>query len=253
MITLVPFYKKIHNVPNKKLKHRLSFFDYEDCLKKMKETFFYHHGQENKFIVQTDYETTLKKFDTFRSNLTDLSLIESISLSNKNFIEVNQGNLVLVGADHIVCGNLNTVYEHDFDIATFIARNDFDPMHRTNIINFLFIRCDNNNHAKINKFMQHRHQIFQSLAVDERTWWGDQKSLSLLLEEKKIISNYFNDSISTQMFDGLKIKLFKYGEEYIRFPHDNLTILPNTVMIDFAGGHSVKQHFDHFYKLSLAK
>lgn len=49
------------------------------------------------------------------------------------------------------------------------------------------------------------------------------------------------------------LKLFKYGEEYIRPPQNGLSILPETVMIDFAGGESVKQHFDHFYKISLEK
>ncbi|WP_438964791.1 hypothetical protein [Winogradskyella sp.] len=226
-------------------------FNYKNALTLMKDTFDKSNPDGN-FIVQTD-ETTNLPFETFRSNLNGINLMEAIVLSHLNVVSKNLGKLILVGCDHLIPGNLEKIFEDDFDIATCIIGDTFDDQHRTNIINLVFVKNQNTKKQKqIIKFFQEQHNIFLNLPESDRLWWGDQKSLSLLLETKNIISEYYASNGKTNIFNfnKLKIKLFQYGGDQIVSSTNLQSINEKNLIIDFAGN---KINFNHVYDKIMEK
>ena len=258
MITLLPFYKELNESKvSKKLQKRIdsTTFNYRNALDLMEET-FRKNNPNGKFVVQTDLTTPLN-FQTFRTDLSGANLMESIVLSHNSAVSKNQGKLAFVGCDHLICGNLEKLFDEDFDIATCINGNVFDEQHRTNIINLVFVNIRNTKRQKrIINFFQEQYSIFKNFEEKDKLWWGDQKSLSVLLETKNIISDYYtsNGTTNTFNFDELKIKLFKYGDGHIisskNFKRKNSIILDQNLIIDFAG---YKENFNNLYSRIMEK
>jgi len=248
MIMLVPFYKTLNETKmSKKLRKRINnnHFNYLDALDKLKSTFL-KTNPKGRFVVQTDTVTKLDLSDVFRSDLTNHNLIDSIVVSNLNFIKQNQGKIILVGTDHLISGNLNNIFQEEYDIATCIIGDKFDDTHRTNIINFMFVNCNKNNHNKIIEFFEERRTVFNNFGERDKLWWGDQKSLSVMLENKSIISDYYNLKGTKTIFDynALKIKLFQYGRQEILSSVNLNNINEDNLIIDFAGN---KINFNSVY------
>lgn len=256
MITLVPFYKILNETKiSKKLKKRINNnnqFNYLDALDKLRSTFL-KTNPEGRFVVQTDTVTKLDFPDVFRSDLINCNLIEAIVISNLNFIKQNQGKIILVGTDHLISGSLDSIFQEDYDIATCVIGDQFDDTHRTNIINFMFVNSNKNNHNNIIKFFEDRKNVFNNFEERDRLWWGDQKSLSVMLETKNIISKYYESKGENNIFDynGLKIKLFQYNDNFVGGSDSKGNIAnEKSLIIDFAGN---KMNFNHVYGKIMEK
>jgi hypothetical protein len=250
LIKVVSFYKDINleQEKAKKLKAR-STFDYKECQKKLFNTFKkFNNGHE--FIVSTDLNTTLECYPRIdRHNLNGKLLMESVAIANNNFIQQEEGKIILLGADHLFCGNVNNFFEDDFDIGLLIV-DKFDESHCTNINNtIILVNSNKNNVYRIRDFFKNRLDICLKLPLNERRWFGDQKSISLLLESKNIISNYHKNKETNIIFDHLKIKLIPWGSKYLKVVNSDGTYKKDDddVLIDFCGGDEIKKFLNTVY------
>ena len=126
MITFAPFYKDLSSsseVMSDGLKERVDHFDYLNAIRRLRDTFYYYNTKDYKFVMQTDEFTQAGDIDVFRSDLSDVPLMGAIVKSNTNFVKMNEGKLILVGADHLICGNVARFFDDDFDMCFFTHTN----------------------------------------------------------------------------------------------------------------------------------
>lgn len=252
MIKIVSFYKEVSldHEKAKKLKQRISF-DYKQCQKKLFETLNKFNKGDCEFIVSTDTKTKLDDYPRIeRNNLDGKLLMESVAIANNNFIQKEQGKIVLLGADHLFCGDPKKLYEDEFDMALLIV-DSFDSSHCTNINNTMIVINSNNDNIKsIRKFFQDRLEICMKLPLADRRWYADQKSLSLLLERDNIISKYHKTKKTFYIFNGLRIKLIPWGSKYLKVVNSlgNYNKDTDDVLIDFCGKEDVKKHLNVIYQ-----
>lgn len=256
MIKFVSFYKSVGvETKSKKMSNRLGLlnFSYEKCLGYLKNMFNFAPNDKHEFIISTDSSTDLTNLGgghIIRDDLEGLLIMEAIVKSNTKFILNNQGKIVLAGADHLIVGPIDLFFEQEFDLA-FWMFPEFDPSHKQTVsMSIVLINKTIKNSKKINSFFEEREQICFNLSKREKQWYADQKSLSLLLETRNIITDYykFNNKDNLFNFDGLRIKLFKYGEDYMADVKDNgeFCLSSNTVLLDFPG-HVSKEFLDVIY------
>ena len=149
MIKIVSFYKDIdlNHEKTKKLKQRTSF-DYKECQKKLFETLQKFNKETCEFIASTDMHTKLYDYPRIeRNNLDNKLLMESVVIANNNFIQKEHGQIILLGADHLFCGNPSVLFEDQFDLG-FLIVDIFDSTHRTNINNTIVIVNSNSNNLE---------------------------------------------------------------------------------------------------------
>ena len=254
MIKLVCFYKELSSQDkSKKLVKRLDLktFTYLKCLSLLKST-FYKFNPSHQFILSTDTFSKITDLDCLiiRNDLKDLLIMEAIARANTNFILENSGKIILAGADHLICNSVEKFFEEEFDLGFWVFPT-FDPTHRLNLsMTIVLVNKNKNNSDDINDFFEQREKICFSLEKKERQWFADQKSISLLLEQKGIVSEYHTSNKEKTIFEfgKLKIKLFPYGEKYLADVGDDgrLDIKEDTVMIDFPG-HRSKEYLDAIF------
>jgi hypothetical protein len=263
MNTIVPFFR---NVPDKfkenEIQSREKFFDYKKAIEYMHKTFTKFNSTPHKFIIQSDYSTYLDNKLAYRTHLDELNLMESFVVANIDFLQNNSGNIALLAADQLFCGNVDQIFSQDFDLATITYGNDyppsgkFQPHHRTNIVNLFFVKMNDANRSLIIKFFLDRFSIYKSLPSDERLWWGDQSSVSRLLERELVLTEHFasrREKVSFN-FGGIKLLLLPYGGDHVAAiggRRNNWSEVPSQlklkssqVLIDFAGGEQIKKHFN---------
>ena len=252
MIKIVSFYKDIdlNHEKTKKLKQRTSF-DYKECQKKLFETLQKFNKETCEFIASTDMHTKLYDYPRIeRNNLDNKLLMESVVIANNNFIQKEHGQIILLGADHLFCGNPSVLFEDQFDLG-FLIVDIFDSTHRTNINNtIVIVNSNSNNLENIRKFFKDRMEIFKTLPSEDQNWFGDQKSISLLLEQESIISEYHQTKKLIQNFRGLKLKLIPWGQQYLKVVNNqgNYKKDTNDVLVDFCGGEDIKKHLNNIYQ-----
>ena len=93
-------------------------------------------------------------------------------------------------------------------------------------------------------------EIFKTLPSEDQNWFGDQKSISLLLEQESIISEYHQTKKLIQNFRGLKLKLIPWGQQYLKVVNNqgNYKKDTNDVLVDFCGGEDIKKHLNNIYQ-----
>lgn len=259
MIKFVSFYKKVgEESKSKKITRRLNLrnFTYEKCLELLYKT-FNKFNPNHAFIIATDQKTEIPKLPVtvVRDNLSNLLIMEAITRSNTNFILNNSGKIVLAGADHLICGSIENLFDEDFDLGFWIFP-DYDPSHRISVsMTIVLVNKNENNSVEIDNFFKERDKISFGLDRKERQWFADQKSISMLLETKGLITEYHKNKDIKNIFNfgNLKVKFFPYYEKkYLSDVHDDgyFEINPETVLIDFPG-HSSKEFIDIVYQKIL--
>ena len=224
---------------------------YKECQKKLFETLQKFNKETCEFIASTDMHTKLYDYPRIeRNNLDNKLLMESVVIANNNFIQKEHGQIILLGADHLFCGNPSVLFEDQFDLG-FLIVDIFDSTHRTNINNtIVIVNSNSNNLENIRKFFKDRMEIFKTLPSEDQNWFGDQKSISLLLEQESIISEYHQTKKLIQNFRGLKLKLIPWGQQYLKVVNNqgNYKKDTNDVLVDFCGGEDIKKHLNNIYQ-----
>ena len=252
MIKIVSFYKDIvlEQEKAKKLKQRMSF-NYKECQKKLFETLQKFNKGTCEFIASTEMHTKLHTYPRIeRNNLDGKLLMEAVAIANDNFMQKEQGKIIFLGADHLFCADPSIIFKDEFDIALLIV-DSFDSNHYTNINNTIVVVNSNKTNIKgIRKFFKDRLDICLQLPLQERRWYADQKSLSLLLEQENIISEYHKTKKTIYNFRGLKLKLIPWGSRYLKVVNSQGTYqkASDDVLVDFCGKEDVKKHLNNIYQ-----
>jgi hypothetical protein len=212
MISLVPFYKQLDpTVEGSEVLEMQQIFSYRDALHKMHDSLVYHNQDRINFLVATDLDTNIN-LPCYRSDLSGLNIMGSLSKSNLDVVRDVPGNKILCGADHLITGDLASMFEGNdsqyFDIA--VASKKGSSINNTAVL------VRDNNHYDVVDFFQKRLDIYQELKDSQKTWFGDQLSIQVLLTRYGIISEqattidygYFN-------VGPLKILIFHYGGPWI--------------------------------------
>lgn len=243
MITLVPFYKEVKK-DAQQIEEMKQVFDYKNALYLLKESFEKFNSEQNKhFVLATDNDTEIdSNVKCFRSDLSNMNIMESLTVSNTNYVINNSGKMVLCGVDHLICNNIEMFYDDDFDIGLFVR---WDQINNTVVL----VNKTKSNKKHINNFFKKRLECFYNLDSDTKNWFGDQRSYSNLLQEENILTRY-NENPNITMYDGfgLKIKLFNYGK-YVKpiKTGGGIKYNPTNILLDFKGPQR-KKHFNDVYK-----
>ena len=230
MIILAPFYKDTNlRLEGSEVNEMSQIFDYKQNLIRMYET-FKNFNPSYKFEITSDNHTRLKNFDVFRSNLDNLNLMESFCVSNLEYVKSRNEKLVLCGADHLINGHIDSLFDSEFDIGMAIVGN---PLR----VNNTLVLVNNTNRNKIIEFFERRYDCYKNLSTDEKLWFGDQLSYQRILESEAIL-DHSAKKLPLGLFDiaGLSIKLFQYGSTYVspikkQIPEIGVT----PIVIDFKG------------------
>lgn len=230
MIILAPFFKDLQ--PSKEgteLLEMSKVFDYKLNLSRLEHTFMMENSH-HKFEVCSDEQTKLSTKNVFRSKLTDKNIMESFCISNLEYVKLRNDKIILCGADHLINGKLDKLFDDDFDIGLAIAKK---PLRVNNTI----VLVNNKNKELVVKFFERRLAEYYALPEAEKLWYGDQLSYQRIIEKEGIFdSSLSNPPIGIFEACGLKIKLFPYGSEYVSPLKKNLFPEPSMpVIIDFKG------------------
>jgi hypothetical protein len=250
MITFAPFYKdlsKSKEIMSDGLKERVEHFDYMNAIRKLRDTFYHFNSQDHKFVVQTDEVTDTDSIDAFRTNLSEMPLMGSIVKSNTNFVHNHQGKFILVGADHLICGNVERFFDDDFDMCFFVHPKKAYVRNSVVIVN-----STSDNKTGIDDFFSHREKKYHDASNEEKLWGADMYSINRALEDRGIITKYFGDKKRNSFdYDGLKVKIMDYdGKKYIKALNKDGTLgsTQDIIVIDVKGGNYRKQFFSKAYQ-----
>jgi hypothetical protein len=249
MITFAPFYKDLSNskeIMSDNLKERVEHFDYMSAIRKLRDTFYHFNSKDHRFVIQTDEITDTESLEAFRSNLSEMPLMESIVKSNTNFVRSHQGKLILVGADHLICGNVERFFDDDFDMCFFVHPKKAYVRNSVVLVN-----SSPDNKTGIDNFFLRREEKYHEATKDEKLWGADMYSINRALEDKGIITKYFNDKKRSFFdYDGLKVKIMDYdGKKFIKALNKDGTLgnIHEIIVIDVKGGNYRKQFFSKAY------
>jgi len=250
-IKLVPFFKELNvSCESDNLKEMHSIFDYKNALQKFYNTFIkFNPGVLAEFEIATDLTTQLSFPNIFRSNLSNLNLMESLTKSNTDYVTNHTGKMILCGADHLICNNVRNFFLGEyFDIGVWM---NGDHINNTVVL----VNKNEYNRHKVNKFFVQRYDIFCGLDDKTKSWYGDQNSLTILLDRYRVINRYMKHKEKNvyKSEDGLIFKFFTYGNlvKGIRkggLLKDN----PTNILIDFKGPQR-KLAFENIYEEVMAR
>jgi hypothetical protein len=256
MITFAPFFKDLKNSKESmstELKERVDFFDYMNAISKLKDSFYEYNSKKYKFVVQTDDHTDTRGIDAFRTDLSTVPLMGAIVKSNTNFVNKNQGKLILTGADHLICGNVDKFFDEDFDLGFFVH-----PKKKYVRNSVVLVNSNDANKERIDEFFQRREDFYHASTDEEKKWGADMYSITSALQEKNIIEKYFSDK-SNHFFDynGLKVRVLDYdGKKYIKALSldKRMVVGADDILIDVKGGAYRKKFFmNAFNQLMVRK
>lgn len=228
---VAPFYKKLHNSDNQEVRDRIGVMDWQECVTMMKNSFYMFNPPDYKFIMQTDLHTEVQGIDVHRTDHGDLGLMASIVKSNTDFVLSHCDKIILTGADHLFTGNVSRFFEEDFDIAFFIGA----ARKRVNNTAVLVNANESNKKAIDDFFIQRENVFFNEVTEQVQEWGGDQSSITDLLEKNGIISEYLKSQKRDFLFNGLKIKLYHYGEHFVKpsSRDGSYKIVEKMILLDF--------------------
>lgn len=258
MINFAPFYKTMEPGEgyHKKLRKRLYEVDYLHGLKLCYDSFL-KTNPNNRFVVQTDEKTDIP-YDCHRSAISELGLMESLIVGNLNFVKDHLGKSVLVGADHLVLNPIDNFFDEEFDLGFYCA-GQFKEGAATNLSNsVVLVNANKSNHSKIVSFFQKRYDTFKTFPPESKSWWGDQLSLYVTLNETKIVDQFFSSNKTQRLFtfDGLKIKIFEYNRHYLKEVSSGGDVInpdPSDIILDFPGNNSIKKWTQKIYDRRFIK
>lgn len=240
MITLVPFYKDLDlSRESDQLKENIEVFFYKKNLEFLYNTFTIHNPTGH-FLLATDLQTNLpfSENNIFRSDLAGLSLMESLTVSNTNLVNQKIGKFVLCGADQLVNKPLDIFFEDNFDIGLLTVGGKINNT-------IVLLNTNENNLSKVRNFFNRRLEIFYELDDKYKSWFGDQYSYSILLQEMGIEIDNKNKFIESH---GLRFKFFEYNVDYVFGSKKSGPAFNKTaVVVDFKGP-SRKRWFEQAYK-----
>ena len=207
MTILAAFYKT--DLEQRKINFRSLYFDYETALYSLEKT-FKKFNPTGKFILTTDKITNIKleSGESFRTDLDSCNIMESLVLSNLDFIKQSEGKIILCGADHLITGNLDNFFKEEFDIG--ILWNGGEVNNTVVLVN-----TELGNKEKIVSFFQERTDEFYQLGSSEKSWFGDQISIQSVLEKKYQSPRLLPGQSILHESRGLKFKFFNYSEEFV--------------------------------------
>lgn len=240
MITLAPFYKNI-NLKSEgiEVQEMSSIFDYRKNIDRL-----YHslqkHSPRNAFTVCTDIKTDLGRYNVFRSNIDDLNLMECFCISNLEYVKNTPGKLILCGSDHLVYGNINNLFDSEFDVAVAVVGN---PIRINNTI----VLVGENNRNNVINFFERRLDVYKNLTNQEKLWFGDQLSYQRILEQENILDQSAEKlPLGDYTIDHIKLKIFKYGSHYVNSVKKGFPTFENPIILDFKGPKR-KKRIDEIY------
>lgn len=207
---VAPFYKKLETSDNHEIEKRIERINWVDNILMMKNSFYKFNHRSYKFVMQTDLHTAIQGVATHRTDHGDLNLMASIVRSNTDFVLSHCDKMVLVGADHLIVGDVADFFREEFDIGLFINVTR-DSINNTVIL----VNKNEENGGLVDEFFIQREKTYNELDLDTRQWGGDQKSITLLLEKNRIISEYMNTNRRDFLLNGLKIKLYEYNVHFL--------------------------------------
>ena len=207
MTILAAFYKT--DLEQRKINFRSLYFDYETALYSLEKT-FKKFNPTGKFILTTDKITNIKleSGESFRTDLDSCNIMESLVLSNLDFIKQSEGKIILCGADHLITGNLDNFFKEEFDIG--ILWNGGEVNNTVVLVN-----TELGNKEKIVSFFQERTDEFYQLGSSEKSWFGDQISIQSVLEKKYQSPRLLPKQSIIHESRELKFKFFNYSEEFV--------------------------------------
>ena len=228
MIILAAFYKT--DLEQRKINFRSLYFDYEAALHSLEKT-FKKFNPIGKFILATDMATNVKleSGESFRTNLESCNIMESLVLSNLDLVKQLEGKIILCGADHLISGNLDNFFKEEFDIG--ILWNGGEVNNTVVLVNTEF-----GNKEKIVSFFQERTDEFYQLGQSEKSWFGDQISIQLVLEKKYQSPKLLPKQSILHESCGLKFKFFNYSEEFVfGVKKSSAGYSKTAILLDFKG------------------
>lgn len=247
MITLVPFYKDIQN-DSAQIAEMKKVFDYKNAIERLHTTFM-KYNPTHYFTLATDRHTQIKnnQIKLHRTSLDNMNIMESLTVSNTDYVTTNTGRMVLCGVDHLICADIsNFFWGSEFDIGLYVR---WDQINNTVVL----VNKTKNNEKFINNFFMRRLEHFYDLDNDTKTWFGDQKSYSNLLQEENLIQRHLKENKSNFNAFNLRIKLMTYGMG-VRPIKTGGTIKenPKNILIDFKGPKR-KEHFENAFETIMSK
>lgn len=229
MITLAPFYKNI-NLKSEgiEVNEMSAVFDYRKNIDRLYQS-LQKHSPGNAFTVCTDTKTELGRYNVFRSQIDDLNLMECFCISNLEYVKQTSGKLILCGSDHLVHGNINDLFDSEFDVAVAVVGN---PIRINNTI----VLVGENNRQNVIKFFERRLQTYNNLTKEEKLWFGDQLSYQKILEEENILNTFLDKlPLGDYIVDNIKLKVFKYGSHYVNSLKKRFPSYGSPIILDFKG------------------
>lgn len=231
MITLAPFYR---DIDLKRESHALAensgIVDYRDCLAMLLDTLrATNPGCTYRVCTDQDTKLSFPESHIFRSDLRGMNLMESLVVSNTDFVSQHIGNAVLCGADHLLANSMRDIFNDDFDIALMF---NGEAINNTAVL----IKTNPHNHARVTKFFQDRQQAYRDLDPGSRLWLGDQISYTRALEQWGFPTDYRKLVGRTLRQDRLSIKFIEYNVDFVwGAKKSGSGYFRNAVLVDFKG------------------
>jgi len=247
MITLVPFYKDVVK-DAAPIEEMSKIFDYKKAIDLLHKTYRKYNPTSN-FVLATDNDTNIDipGIQCHRTNLKNMNIMESLSVSNTDYVLKNSGKMVLCGVDHLIVSNIsNFFWGSDFDIGLFVR---WDQINNTVVL----VNKNNKNSKFIDSFFTKRLEHFYKLDDNTKNWFGDQKSYSNLLQEENLIQRHLKTGQQNFNAFNLKIRLLTYGT-HVRAIKTGGTIKdnPKNILIDFKGPKR-KEHFNTAFETIMSR
>jgi hypothetical protein len=243
MITLAPFYRDVDlGQESQKLIKNSGVVDYRACLHMLVDT-LYRTNPGCDYRICTDQQTPLDfpSHKIFRSDLAQRPLLESLVVSNTEFVHQHQGRAVLCGSDHLLANSMSDIFNDDFDICLLFSG---DEINNTAVL----INTNLDNHHRVREFFDIRQQAFYDLPADRRLWLGDQISYRHALRHYDFPGHHSELIGHTHRRRKLNIKFIEYNVDFVWGAKKSGTgYYRNAVLVDFKGPRR-KQWFVPVYR-----
>jgi lipopolysaccharide biosynthesis glycosyltransferase len=186
MITFVTFHADIldENLEIDTPLDNNNFYDYQQSINLMFKSVDKFHGDCQKVIL-TSLETNLSflpvdiKVKRYPINSREIMLSRLVSqldfLKNHDF----ESDVVLLDSDILINGNLESLFDHEFDLALTIRDNQEMP------INGGIIYVCKKNPAVVINFFERLYLLYMEKYQEKSQWWGDQYALADIIGYKE--------------------------------------------------------------------
>lgn len=243
MITLAPFYRDIDlRQESQAMAENSGIVDYRDCLAMLLDT-LRATNDGCDYRICTDQYTRLPfpESNIFRSDLTNMNLMESLVVSNTEFVRNHVGNAVLCGSDHLLANSMRDIFNDDFDIALMF---NGESINNTAVL----IKTSTKNHDRVLEFFLDRQQAYRDLDAASRVWLGDQISYTRALQQWGFPTDHRKLVGKTHRHDKLTIKFIEYNVDFVwGAKKSGSGYFRNAVLVDFKGPRR-KQWFVNCYQ-----